>query len=264
MMKRLLLILSLTFSMTLMRAQLNLLHTFDMSASVTELSIEGNKYFAMDVADNQCELYNTDFSWWKTIDLPMPPGMYLYDIRYVSDDLFQTDGSVELAYICYAYDTVNLYYTYQLRVINEGGNLLLDVPGGYFCEVLPGGGSQRVFLVYVWDFSIWPYTVETRVYSLPGQASYLPGEAAALNGPLPFPNPASHLIRLPYSFPREGFQQGYIRITDQSGRSMGVHAVAEPSGVLSLDIRSYAAGTYYYQLQSDNYSGRVSRFIVGK
>ncbi len=76
----------------------------------------------MDDWANQCRIYNTDHSLWKTINLLVPPGQYLYDIKYVSEGLFTSDDALSLLYIYYEYDEINQYSTYTVAVVTENGD----------------------------------------------------------------------------------------------------------------------------------------------
>ena len=144
-MKKIILLLVLFSLLATARAQIVLEKTYPASTGLTELAISGYKYFLMDAVNNQCRLYNMDHSVWKTINLSVPAGMYLYDVRYVSETLFNSDNKVELAYIYYSYDTTLLYYTYYTRVINENGAELLSIPGCSYLEVkTPGSFGTRM------------------------------------------------------------------------------------------------------------------------
>ena len=78
--------------------QINLENTYNYSGTYTRLSNSGDKFYIMDVAASQCRVYNANHTLWKTINLTVPSGNYLYDIKYLSENLFTTDNSLCLAY----------------------------------------------------------------------------------------------------------------------------------------------------------------------
>ncbi len=233
------------------RAQIYLEKTYPGSTGLTELSISGYKYFLMDVVTNQCKLFNMDHSAWKTINLSIPAGMYLYDIKYVSENLFNTDSKVELAYIYYSYDTTLLYYTYYTRVINENGLELLSIPGCAFLEVQTPGTSGTKMLAYVYDYSIVLWTLNTLVYSLPGS---LPAGGIAVEGndPLirPFPNPASSMVTIPYELPA-GVNTAEIRLLNGSGQVVKSYMVDRSFRELILQVADLPKGVYLYQVKTN-------------
>ena len=227
------------------------------------LTTAGYKYYLMDDINNECRIYNTDFNLWKIIPLNIPPGEFLYDVRNVSDNLFDGDASIELVYISYKYDTLFYYYTYHLKLINEDGSVILEVPGGYFSDVLSTGESEQQLFIYSGDFSIWPYQRETHIYALPGQLFIPQPEPGSMSSLPPYPNPVARLINIPYSLPSGDRTGGWIEITDQNGRQVRSIQVQDQSGNCQVDVTHFAPGVYYYQIRIREMVIPGQRFIVG-
>jgi hypothetical protein len=231
------------------RAQINLEKTYPASADLTQLSVSGYKYFLMDVTNNQCLLYNMDHSEWKAIKLSVPAGMYLYDIRYVSETLFNTDNKVELAYTYYSYDTTMLYYTYYTMVVNEDGLELLYLPGCSYVQVKASGTNGTKLLGYVYDYSILLWTMNTVVYSLPGN---MPNGVIPLEGDTylnrPFPNPSNGMVTIPYHLP-DGIGSAEIRIINGSGQVVKSYRVDRTFNNLQIQTADLPKGGYIYQLK---------------
>ncbi|GAI93749.1 unnamed protein product, partial [marine sediment metagenome] len=82
-MKILLSILMLTAGMVLF-AQPSLETVYSVSTNICSLEKAGDKYYAMDIANKQCRLYNMDHSLFLTINLTVPEGYYLFDIQQIS------------------------------------------------------------------------------------------------------------------------------------------------------------------------------------
>ncbi len=150
--------------------------TYPVSGTYTRLANSGYKFYVMDVAQNQCRIYNTDHTLWKTINLVIPANNFLYDIGYVSENLFTADNSLCLAYVYYNYNTTGQYYTYTAKVIREDGTVLINVPGGAYMYVhsLPNGNAK--LLVYSFNYSVSPYTVQTHINDIPGNLSGMQGD----------------------------------------------------------------------------------------
>jgi hypothetical protein len=233
------------------RAQISLENTYPASTGLTQLSISGFRYYVMDVVNNQCRLYNMDHSAWKTINLDIPSGMYLYDIRYVSETLFNTDNKVELAYIYYSYDTTQLYYTYYTKVINEDGLVLLSIPGCAYLEVKTPGTNGTKMLAYVYDYSIIVWTLNTMVYSLPGTLplNNIPVEGEA-NLNKPFPNPSSSAVTIPYQLP-DGIDTAEILLFNGPGQVIRRYKVDRTFNELLIQTAGLPKGVYMYHLKTD-------------
>ena len=250
-MKKTILLLAFLALLTISNAQITLEQTYPASATLTELSIPGYKYYLMDVANSQCRLYNLDHSLWKTINLDIPSGMYLYDLRYVSDTLFNKDNKVELAYTYYSYDTTLLYFTYYTKVIDEDGIELLSIPGCSFVDVISTSSNGTKLLAYVYDYSLVLYTVNTIVYSLPGK---LPpgGISAKGEGFLKkaFPNPTSSMTTIPYQLP-DGAINPRILIVNSTGQVLRSYNVDRTFHDLIIPTEDLPKGVLLYYLKTD-------------
>jgi len=172
--RKLIFIAVLLFIFNGLRAQLTLENTYNVSTGITYIDNEGYKYYAMDVANKQCKIYNLDHNLWKTINLEIPANNYLADIQFVYNKTFNHDDKIELLYIYYEYITVGstYYYIYGTKVLNEDGTLLLSVPGGGYSQLLWTGEEGYKLFIYVYDYSVSPYTVATKVYGLPSKADF--------------------------------------------------------------------------------------------
>jgi len=260
-MKKPILLLAFLLMMTISNAQITLEHNYPASATLTDLGLSGYKYYLVDVANNQCLIYNTDHSLWKTIALTIPDSMYLYNIQYVTDTLFNKDSKVELAYTYYSYDTALFYYTYNTRVIDEDGIELLAIPGCNFIDVIASGSGATKMLAYVYDYSLILYTVNTLVYSLPGS---LPpggirteGEGFLRNA---YPNPAGSMVSIPYQLP-DGINSAQILLINGSGQVLRSYKVDRTFHDLIIPTGDLPKGVILYQLKSDKGIIGSGRFI---
>jgi hypothetical protein len=242
--------------------QLNLEYVYNVSASITQLEDNGYKYYVMDVANNQCRLYNPDHSLWKTIQLAVPEGDYLYNIQYVSDKLFNTDSNVELSYTYYSYNDSAQYYVYETRVITESGNVLITIPGASYIEVKVSGPGTYKYLAYVWDYSVIPYTVQTWVYSVPGRLLSVdgpPGFTSTLQPP--FPNPGTTEIHIPYNLP-EGVTEGVLYVYNSNGQLIKSYEVDRNFAYINVGVGDLPKGMYIAKLHAGSTTNETYKFIV--
>ena len=194
-------------------------NVYSNSGNISTLEVSGDKYYTMDIINKQCKLYNMDHSTYKTISLAVPENYYLYNIQFVSQHLFNQDDLVELVYIYSQYipTETSYYYLYETRVINENGTEILKVPGAGYTEIIQTTASGRKFLVYTYDYSVFPATYQTRVYSLPELAvksEIISAQLYSLGHP--FPNPSAGNMILPVNLP-EGVTSGTFRLFDGMG-----------------------------------------------
>lgn len=253
-MKKLMLILLSAFTLTAY-SQITLEHTYTASAYITDLEQHGMKYFDMDVYTNSCNIYNLDHSLWKSIALDVPQGNYLSDIRYVTTNLFNEDDLVEVCYTWYNYDSINLYFTYTTNIVNEEGTQLLTVPGANYTEVVEAGENDFKLLAYVWDYSVIPSTLETRVYDIPGTASLLQ-ERAAMTGS-PYPNPVKDVLHIPL----KNNASGVLHLMNAEGKPVKSVAVISGTGTSHIETGDLAAGIYYLQLKSGKQYSEIKKII---
>jgi len=246
----------------LTNAQITFETEYGHSGAYTRLAISGYKFFLMDVGLSQCRIYNTDHSLWKTIDLPVPKYNYLYDIKFVSENLFTMDNKVCLAYIYYFYDEVTMVYTYSAKVLKEDGTVLLDIPGANYLTAIDLGENGTKMLAYVYDYAL-SYYPKTRIYNLPGDLLSASGEDGISSFSLknPFPNPAGEFTNVPYELPMDQFE-GILTMTDLNGRVVDTFRIDNNFSSLHLSTASYNKGTYLYYITAGNYKSGTKKLVV--
>jgi hypothetical protein len=226
-------------------------HTYSESAYIQDLENLGEVYYSMDVIDKQCLIYDMDHTLLKSIPLPTPEGYYLADIRHVSETLFNEDNLLELVYIYSKYVPTDqsYYYTFEARLINEQGGVLLSLPGVGYTEVLETTDHGKKFLAYEYNYSVIPYRTYTHVYSLPESPTKSVNLAVDRNKAYAWPNPASDQVHVPVFLP-DGVNTGSLVITDMSGRGLFTYPVTSGTDHVVLPARQLAPGTYLYQVMA--------------
>ncbi len=266
-MKRIPFILALLMTLAIQsQGQITLEHTYTgVSAAYINLPVAGYKYYVMDVANSQCRLYNNDHSLWKTITLSIPANYYLYDIQYVSENLFNTDNSIELLYVSYNYNTTLAYYTYDTRIANESGTVLLSMPGGGYSYIYPAQTGSKLF-VWVYNYAVSPGTVNTLVYSIPGQAA-----SAVTDYPIEnqvtlskaFPNPTTNTVTIPYNLP-ENVNKAELKLFDVSGKLVKSFIIDRTFNNIVLQTSDLPAGMYLYRIEADGFKSETYKLSVSK
>lgn len=240
-------------------------HKYDESVNICYLESAGEVYYSMDVINKQCHIYRMDHSLYKSIPIPTPEGYYLSDVQFVTERLFNDDALVELvySYTKYVPTTTSYYYTYETRLVNENGNLIMSWPGAGYTNVIETPGHGKKFLVYEYNYSVIPYRTYTHVYSLPEAGTGTAHEWIQSAAPLPYPNPAERMIHIPFSLPA-GTGSGTLEIFDMNGTLMMSHPVQESESRVLIPTTRLAPGTYLYYLQSGDFRSESRKIIVAR
>ena len=261
-----------TFFVLLVRSagfgQINLINTYSYSGTYTKLEKDGYKFYLMDVAAGECRIYNTDFSLWKTVKLNIPANNWVTDIQFVSQNLFNSDDKVELLYVTYEYveTSTSYYYKYVTRIAAENGQVLLDVPGGAYSEVRLSSDGESRLLVYVWDYSVFPYTVQTRIYTIPGILAGT-GDLQANQGTndslIAFPNPAEGTVNVKIPGMVD-FNETKLVIMNSAGQVVLRQPVAGEVTGIDLEPTGLPSGIYYFKVEGPHYQTKPRKIVYSR
>lgn len=263
-MKQILSTLILMFSIAAVYSQITLQKTYNYSTTVVKLETLGYKYYLMDVPNSQVRIYNMDHSLFKTINCSVPTGYYLAEIKYVSENLFNSDSQIELAYTYYKYvaTPTSYYYMYGAKVINETGTVLQPIDGAQYLYVNKTGDTEYKLFAYCFDYSVSPEKVWTNIYNISG----IPVISASISDKQQdvllnaWPNPATEVIRLEYELPAS-VKSASLNVYDTSGRKVKNFAIDSHSDHIAMNVNDMAAGTYLYNIEYDN-QRTISKKIV--
>lgn len=234
----------------ILNAQVQLEHSYNFSGTLTEIDEGEFKYYVMDIPLKQCRLYNEDHSPYKTINLQVPSGYLLSDVKFVSRKIFNEDDNIELLFLYNKSNLVNseYVYTYGMKVINELGTVLLDLSDGGFAELKPcSNGTKLLAYRYIWNDSY--YLVYTNVYSL-GETNR---SASSILQPSMniYPNPADETLHVELTDPSM-LSGGIITISDMSGRQVINQPLHPGAGQLSIGTEKMVHGTYILHIVSND------------
>jgi hypothetical protein len=254
-------LLFLTF--TVLNAQVTLEKKYDYSTSVVELENAGFKYYLMDVPNGQCRLYNIDHSLFKTINCNIPSGYFLYDIKFISESVFDTDPGIELLCTFFKYYQNAAYYEYDSKIINDDGSQIAFIDGSLYNYINQTDDNSWKLFSYCYDFSIFPEKVWTNIYNLPGS----PTTMAFMNPQNPevllnaFPNPATNSLKVAYSLP-ENVSQAKLHLIDNSGKHAGQFIVDNHTDHLMLNVDRFKTGIYFYFIEYGNTRTASKKLVI--
>jgi len=247
-------------------AQISYENTYTgVSAAYIHLPVAGYKYYVMDVANKQCRLYNNDHSIWKTVNLSIPANYYLCDIQFVTENLFNTDNLIEMLYVACNYNTTLKYYTYDTRIVNENGTIILSMPYAGYSYIYPAENGSKL-LMWIYDFSVFPEKVNTMVFSIPGKLNTLTTTASDGLKSAPrnaYPNPAIDEVTLPYSLPSNVYQ-AELKLYTMSGTLVKSFTVDHTFNSILVKTSELPAGIYVYRIESNTYKSESYKLIVSR
>ena len=245
-------------------AQMTLLHTFQ-SCEWFQSYGDADSYSNVESLDryvirnsNSIQIYKPDFSLEKTVNVNLPNGYTLSSVG-VSKHLYNADNSYEITFLATNYSALqnqqynNYYYS---AIIDENGSVLKNF--GYAYSMSGGytriAGQWRYYhmkKMYNANGNL-PYTVE--VYSCGGNYSGIaPTEPSNMR--LPYPNPASSIVNLPYEIPQGTTAE--MRIFNLDGQLVDVKQIGSHFNNIQLNVDNYTPGLYLYE-----YNGNKGKFIV--
>lgn len=246
-----------------LQAQVTLDKKYDYSTSVVKLETLGYKYFLMDVPAGQCRIYNLDHSLFKAVNCNVPSGSYLFDIKFLSEKLFDSDAGIELLCTFYKYYSAQNYYEYDSKIINDDGSQITFVDGSLYNYINKTGDNTYKLFSYCYDFSVFPEKVWTNIYSLPGSSTVsaimIDNEPDFLLNA--FPNPANQALKVAYILP-ENINQATLHLIDNSGKQVEQFMVDSHTDHLMLDVSRYQSGVYHYFIEYGNTRTESKKLVV--
>jgi hypothetical protein len=207
-----------------------------------------------------------DHSLFKTINCSVPTGFYLSDIKFISENLFDTDAQIELEYTYYQYvpTATSYYYIYGSRIADENGNIMLTIDGALYNYLIKTSDTQYKLFAYCYDYSVSPEKVWTNIYDLNG--SPVSGMEIKNNQPdiylKAYPNPASEQIRLDFDLP-SGVETANLKLVNSQGQLIKNFMIDRHTNHLSLTMDDLTGGVYNYFIEYGN-TRSASKKIVAR
>lgn len=260
-MKNLTLTIVIVFFVLSANAQINLESTYAYSASVNEVKTGEFFYYLMDVPQKQCRLYNTNHELLKSINLTIPEGYYLSDIKFLTKSLFNNDDLIELLYMYEKYITTEsgYYFQYGLAVVNENGTKLLTLPNGGWAEIKQVEGESKLLAYsYIYNPEGY-YNVSTNVYCLGGSSNTKSIMSENETG-LVYPNPASESITIEPGLLPE-LNKGEFILYNAAGQKLISEPISNEKSI-NIPVQQLPAGAYFYTIKDGGKLLKSSKIIV--
>ncbi len=236
---------------------------------LVNFELSGYRYVKINRWSKSIQIYNLNHSLLKTIDCSLLPGDQgqLRNFIYFSEQLFNLDSKIEFMY---GFAGSTSYPSYYTGIYNEDGALLfVDTLG---VPIVSVNSPQQQFPIYntpIGAKMILSYPDgHAKVFSLPGTLTTSVAEAnniliAQSSLSNPYPNPVSNTTKVDYKFP-DGVNEGELVFYDLQGKEVKRYRVDRTFETLLISTSDIAAGTYFYQLQTEKEKSAGKKMIVIK
>lgn len=99
-------------------------HFLEGNVELINLDVSGTKYLVVDKESNQMNFYDSDYTLWKSINLPVPDGYTLFAWPHISEGIINSDANLEIAFI-YILDNAQIQVPHS-RIVSETGTILKE------------------------------------------------------------------------------------------------------------------------------------------
>jgi len=234
---------------------------------IVNLSMSGQKYVIAD--SNKMQIFNPDFSLWKSINFPSIPSYEPHFVFYVSENLFRLDNKVDFAV---TYQQPASPYDVTMRIMDENGNIIDTVSEGYLMNVYNVDSTARAIV------SQKPTAVAYLVYSLPGS---IPCDVCANGSPVspthvgsisgmnsaflsdPIPNPSNGQVLINYALPA-GTNLAELCLYNSNGQLLKAYNLNVSDKGININASTLASGMYFYNIRANNVDCTAKKMLVIK
>ncbi len=141
-------------------------HTFT-NAIVNRITLDfsGDKYYFLDSASQSLILYNSDYTLWKTVALPLPIGSNYYSnaLSFISEHQLNQDDLLEVGY---SYTGI----VSEGKIVNENNADLLTIPNAESMKISVLDGYESKVIASIRHDIPGYSTYTSNIYQLPGFA----------------------------------------------------------------------------------------------
>lgn len=229
--------------------QLTLEHSFTNEDTFV-YSTSTETFYISKTTDNKLKIYNSNYSLYKTVNVPMPANFnrldFLGEEFSISKNIFNTDGKFE--FMVGVFNDTQTYY--KLLLINEDGTLIKDfhtdpntLYGGEFHVFHDATTNTNKLTVHSGTTFNNSSTPLTEVYAL--ATTVLAAKEIQAGSKLSaFPIPTNKILNV--MNPGNGANK--IEIFDVTGKLVANQSFSLSEGKISIDVENLPKGAYIYKI----------------
>lgn len=253
------------FCYTTSIAQINLEHTFSgyvswSSSIYTDPSsiIPSNSYYITSITANAYneKIYNSNYSLISDESyIFTPPTNYKVSSVIKTKNLFDSDNEFEFLVTFVRTDNTYDDTRSKLKLLDEAGNVIKDFGTSYMFQTpsyLHIANNQFRYLLIKF---LSDGTYSSEIYSVPGTVPTSLKSSTVLSSSIPYPNPASSSIVIPYNLKTNDNQM--MNVYNLNGQLVETILLDISADKIILNISNYNRGIYTYVI-----NGISNKFIV--
>lgn len=239
--------------------QLTLEHSFTEERTLA-YSTPSETYYVSKTVDNKLKIYNSNYTLYKTVNVPMPANYSVLSFAsdnldyIISKNIFNTDSKFEFLIAVYNYNNNSNSYETKLLLINEDGTLLKDfnpnpasISYAEKFEIFHDSVLNVNKLVvhnesYITTINYNPIP-QTDVYALP--TSVLTTKEIQAGTKLSaFPIPTNKILNIV----NPGNGANKIQVYDTTGKLVVDKSFSTSENKISIDVENLPKGIYIYKV----------------
>lgn len=211
----------------------------------------GFNYFTFNKTTNILQLFDSNHTLFKTVNIPVPSGYTLSQISTFSDVLFNTDNLIEFMVSCISStSTINR----SLKLVNENGTIIQDFGNRFSAFITKNGTQFKLITYYNGGTQIPNVDYIFDVYSLPGTTLNVVTNLINEESFFGFPNPTSNIISITNNL--KSGENSLLEVFDINGKKVMEKVVTGENNEIHLDVSDFSNGVYICRL-----NGETSKFI---
>ncbi|MCC6371931.1 MAG: hypothetical protein IT236_13085 [Bacteroidia bacterium] len=286
-MKKILYLILFAATVNFVNAQISFNYRYNSSLGhisgpyLDKLSISGYKYVWINKISNVIQIYNTNYTLFKSINIPTvtTSGSNIY---FVTETLFDNNSLIEYAITTAGTSSVSS----KFYIFNENGTQLfyrdsVTMAISTANTANSNGTLNDQFIVFdgvktVMRLAVgYPNPVGYEYYNLPGSlpcivctngtvTSMAKPDKGTVNSsdPIFYPNPASTQLKLKYELPKN-YKSAVIEVRDSQGKQLESYKVTDVFDHIYLP-NEYNNGLYFYSLVVDGVLIKTEKIILNK
>ncbi|MFT5647791.1 MAG: hypothetical protein ACI976_002486 [Aureispira sp.] len=200
----------------------------------------GEKYYLFSSQHIQAKIYNSDHTFWKGINLPIPNQPTplpptIREISSVSENVINSDTLLEIGYtVVFPWGVVGLLDEYESYIINELGTTLISIPNARSIAINEIPSFQNKIIAQINDSLM----TSSEVYGLPTISIAIQKLKRSISLEI-YPNPTQDYLTIK----KGGFDIREAMVVSLEGRLVQNIELSEQN--TRIDLRQLKSGIYF-------------------